>query len=60
MEVKDGVLNHKCKNATNGLYAYNSLKILKQQEMTPTIGMMIKKEITINNYNRNITKTTIK
>ena len=26
MEVKDGVLNHKCKNATNGLYAYNSLQ----------------------------------
>jgi hypothetical protein len=26
MEVKDGVLNHKFKNATNGLYAYNSLQ----------------------------------
>ena len=26
MEVKDGGLNRKFKNATNGLYAYNSLQ----------------------------------
>ena len=26
MEVKDGVLNHKCKNATNGFYSFNSIQ----------------------------------